>query len=250
MSATAQKRSVPPPVPPHVLHRSLGAVIEASRHRPTLPPPPNPHGLTDGVPALSELVEQIVEDSSAVERDSEVGGLTPSFTFDSRDNTFTTTHGSYLEATAGLFSSAFGGDDEFQRVRMIGMQYVPLTSKLYLGLRGEAAASFDDAPFYLRPFINLRGAPVMQYQGEEMAQVEAEVRWQFWKRLSVVGFVGGGVAWNDFERLDATQSIVTGGTGLRYELARKYGIHAGLDVAFGPDDPAVYIQIGSAWSRP
>lgn len=184
------------------------------------------------------------------ERDSEVGGLTPSFTVDSRDNIFTPTRGSYVEATAGLFSSAFGGDDEFQRVRVIGMQYVPLASKLYLGLRGEASASFGDAPFYLRPFINLRGAPVMQFQGEEMAQVEAEVRWQFWKRLSVVGFIGGGVAWNDFERVEATQSIVTGGTGLRYELARKYGIHAGLDVAFGPDDPAVYIQIGSAWARP
>ena len=45
-------------------------------------------------------------------------------------------------------------------------------------------------------------------------------------------------------------SIVTGGTGFRYELARKYGLHMGLDVAFGPDDPVVYVQFGSAWMRP
>lgn len=183
-------------------------------------------------------------------RDSDVGGFTPSFTYDSRDNIFTPARGTYVEATAGLFSEALGGDDEFQRARLIGMQFVPLSSKLFLGLRGEVAASFGDAPFYLRPFIYLRGAPIMRYQGEETAQLEAELRWQFWKRFSLVGFVGGGAAWNDFERFDSTQTVVTGGTGFRYELARRYGIHVGLDVAFGPDNTAVYLQIGSAWARP
>ena len=90
----------------------------------------------------------------------------------------------------------------------------------------------------------------MRYQGEETAQIEAELRWQFWKRFSLVGFVGGGAAWNDFERLENTQSVVAGGTGFRYEIARKFGIHMGVDLAFGPDNTAVYIQVGSAWMRP
>src|SRR6185436_14252961 len=55
--------------------------------------------------------------------------------------------------------------------------------------------------FYMRPFISLRGAPLMRYQGDEMAQIETELRWQCWKRFSIVGFVGTGVAWNDFERI-------------------------------------------------
>jgi len=37
---------------------------------------------------------------------------------------------------------------------------------------------------------------------------------------------------------------VTGGAGFRYELAREYGLHAGLDVAFGPDNAAIYIVLG------
>jgi outer membrane protein assembly factor BamA len=184
------------------------------------------------------------------QNDSSAGGLTPSLTYDSRDNIFTPTRGTYVEATGGFFSEALGGDDEFQRVRLLAMQFIPLHSRLFLGLRGEAAASFGDAPFYLRPFIYLRGAPVMRYQGEEMAQIEAELRWQFWKRFSLVGFGGAGAAWNDFERFDNTQTIVTGGTGFRYELARTYGLHMGLDVAFGPDNTAIYIQVGSAWARP
>jgi surface antigen Omp85-like protein len=186
----------------------------------------------------------------AFEHDSEVGGLSPSLTYDSRDNIFTPIHGLYVEATGGFFSQALGGDDEFQNARVIAMQFIPLSPRLTLGFREEGAASFGDEPFYLRPFISLRGAPILRYQGEEIAQIEAELRWQFWKRLSVVGFVGGGAAWNNFERFDDTQSVVTGGTGFRYELARKYGIHVGVDVAFGPETTAVYVQIGSAWARP
>ena len=90
----------------------------------------------------------------------------------------------------------------------------------------------------------------MRYQGDDMVQIEAELRWQFWKRFSLIGFVSGGAAWNNFERFDKTQTAVTGGTGFRYELARADGIHMGLDIAFGPDNTPVYVQFGSAWMRP
>ncbi|MFZ5570239.1 MAG: BamA/TamA family outer membrane protein [Thermodesulfobacteriota bacterium] len=184
------------------------------------------------------------------ERDSDVGGVTPSLTFDTRDNIFTPSCGTYVEASLGLFGAALGSDDSFQRARLIAMQFIPLGKQLFLGIRGEAGASFNDAPFYLRPFIYLRGAPIMRYQGEEAAQIEAELRWQFWKRFSLVGFSGCGAAWNDFERVESAQSIVTGGAGLRYEIARQYGLHMGFDVAFAPENTAFYIQVGSAWARP
>jgi hypothetical protein len=182
--------------------------------------------------------------------DSTVGGLTPSLSFDSRDNIFTPNSGTFVEASVGAFSHALGGDDEFQRARLIAIHYLPLSSRLFLGVRLDASASFGDEPFYLRPFISLRGVPVMRYQGDEVTQLEAELRWQFWKRFSLVGFVGAGAAWNNLEHFDNSLTVVSGGTGFRYELARKYGIHIGLDVAFSAHDTAVYVQIGSAWARP
>jgi outer membrane protein assembly factor BamA len=186
----------------------------------------------------------------AFRRDSNVGGLTPSFTYDSRNTLFTPTRGTFIEAVLGVFSRPLGGDDEFQRVQLTAMHYVTLRPDLFLGVRGDGTASFGDVPFYLRPFISLRGTPVMRYQGDEVAQIEAELRWQFWKRLSLLGFAGAGVAWTDFERLHASKTVVTGGFGFRYELARRYGLHVGLDFAFAPDNTAVYVQIGSAWMRP
>jgi Omp85 superfamily domain len=183
-------------------------------------------------------------------RDSKVGGLTPSFTYDSRDNMFTPLRGTFVEVLVGVFSHVLGGDDEFERVQLMAIQYVPLLPSLYLGLRGDAAAVFGDAPFYLKPFVSLRGAPIMRYQGNEAASIEAELRWQFWRRFSAVAFGGFGAAWTDFARFQHVTTVPTGGVGFRYEIARKYGIHMGLDLAFGPDNAAVYVQVGSAWARP
>ena len=49
---------------------------------------------------------------------------------------------------------------------------------------------------------------------------------------------------------DRDQSVTTAGAGFRYLIARSYGLHMGMDVAFGPDDPVLYIVFGSAWLRP
>jgi outer membrane protein assembly factor BamA len=182
--------------------------------------------------------------------ESRVGGLAPTLSYDSRDNMFTPNIGTFVEVTAGFFAPAFGGSDEFQRHSLTAIQYIPLHENVSMGVRGDATVTSGDVPFYMYPFIALRGAPVMRYQGEEVAQIEAEVRWQCWKRFSVVGFAGYGAAWNDLERVDNERTVVTGGTGFRYEIARAYGLHMGLDLAFGPDVTAVYVQFGSAWMRP
>jgi len=186
----------------------------------------------------------------AFERESRVGGVTPSLNYDSRDNMFTPSDGAYLEASAGLFSKALGGDTAFQRVNLLAMHYQRLDPKWTLGVRGGATLSFGDVPFYLRPFVMMRGVPAMRYQGEHVAQIEAEVRWQFWQRFSLVGFAGAGRTWSDLRGFDKVQNVSAGGIGLRYEIARKYGLHMGLDVAGGPNGGAIYVQFGSAWLRP
>jgi hemolysin activation/secretion protein len=112
-----------------------------------------------------------------------------------------------------------------------------------------AGFSFGDAPFYMRPSIDLRGVTAREYQADNMVQTEAELRWQFWKRYSVVGFAGGGAVWNDSGG-NTERSVVSGGFGVRYELARKYGLHLGADVGFSRNTTALYIQVGSAWFRP
>ena len=96
----------------------------------------------------------------------------------------------------------------------------------------------------------LRGVPAMRYQGEQMASAEIEGRWQFDGRWSVVAFGGAGMTRTSRKAFTATQDVSSGGFGFRYELARKFGLHAGIDIAHSPGTTAVYFQVGNAWFRP
>jgi hypothetical protein len=130
------------------------------------------------------------------------------------------------------------------------MHYRPLSRSLFLAVRGTARSSSDGTPFYLRPFVSLRGVQALRYQGEQAGEAEVELRWQFHPRFSAVGFAGAGMARSDIADRELNKTVATGGAGLRYLIARKHGLHMGLDVAVGPDDPIIYVVFGSAWLRP
>jgi hypothetical protein len=115
---------------------------------------------------------------------------------------------------------------------------------------GLADASSDGTPFYLRPFVSLRGVQALRYQGEQAAEAEVELRWQLHARFSLVGFGGAGVARSDIGERARERTVTAGGAGFRYLIAREHGLHMGLDVAAGPDEPIIYVVFGSAWLRP
>jgi hypothetical protein len=54
-------------------------------------------------------------------RETHIGGISPSLTFDSRDGLFTPGRGTYVEASAGFYGPAVGGDDTFQKISLIAM---------------------------------------------------------------------------------------------------------------------------------
>lgn len=184
------------------------------------------------------------------ERSLKLGGVLASLSHDSRDNLFTPLRGYYLELSGAFMDKAFGSDLNASRYTLLGMQYFALQPQWYLALRESLSTNVGETPFYLQPFVMMRGVPAMRYQGEKVAQMEAELRWQFWQRYSVLGFVGSGVAQDALRQFTRSNEVSAGGAGLRYEIARKYGLHAGFDVAWGRDGTAVYIQVGSAWMRP
>ena len=90
----------------------------------------------------------------------------------------------------------------------------------------------------------------LRYQGDQAAEAEAELRWQLHQRFSLVGFGGAGVARAETELRDSNKSVVSGGVGVRYLVAREYGLNIGIDVGFGPNEPIIYVVFGNAWARP
>jgi hypothetical protein len=178
-----------------------------------------------------------------------IAGPSIVLTYDSRDNVFTPTQGGYAETSWFVSDHAFGASRDFTRFGQILIGWWPVDTRVTVGARADYQQASDDAPFFARPFIAMRGIPAMRYPGNKVASTEVEARWQFHGRWSVVGFGGVGLA-----RIDAgvkrDKTAAAGGIGFRYEIASKFGLHVGIDVARGPEDTAFYLQVGSAWGRP
>jgi len=168
--------------------------------------------------------------------------------YDSRDNIFTPSSGSDMEIKAGLYAKHWGGDDDFNKFTAYLKHYQPIGKKWVLGLRADVRAVNGDAPFYEYPFIEMRGIKMLRYQGEKTALGELELRWSMTPRWVLVGFAGAGKAFAQ-ESKNNSSVIYSKGLGIRYLIASKLGLQSGIDIAKGPEDTAIYFQVGSSWLR-
>lgn len=170
--------------------------------------------------------------------------------YDTRDNVFTPTRGIYAESAYLASREGLGATVDFERFDQTLIGWHPLPHDVTLGVRGNYAWASDGTPFFLRPYVLLRGVQAVRYQGDHVASVELEARWQLYRRWSLVVFGGAGKTWTHRVGGSTTQNVASGGAGFRYELARKFGMHVGLDVAHSPGTTAVYFIVGNAWFRP
>ncbi len=169
--------------------------------------------------------------------------------YDSRNTIFTPTDGINASVDVSLFRKAVGGDSNFEKYKAKIYYFTPMTETFVLGLRGDVktiSGDPDEIPFYQYPFVYLRGIPMMRYQGESVAVAETELGWNFTSRWTVLGFAGAGRT-KDVGPDDSTTTVYSKGLGLRYFIARRFGMHVGFDIAKGPEDTAFYLQFGHAW---
>lgn len=169
--------------------------------------------------------------------------------YDSRNNFFTPTKGFFIQASGTYSDTWFGSDSLYGRLDFEGIAYAPVSSKVMIGMRYRNHYSLGNVPFYARPSVQLRGAPLMKYQGSNVMEFETEVNFEVTKRWSLVGFAGMGNAYSSIEDFDDGKSVRTLGTGFRYLLIRKFGARMGIDFAVSQDDYAFYIIFGSGWFR-
>lgn len=174
-------------------------------------------------------------------------GVGPSIEYDSRDTIFTPSHGWTGSLDALFYDPAFGGDESFQTYRAHVFAYAPMLKRCVLGMRVDGRTARGGAPFYMLPYIDIRGISAAHYQDQNTAVVEAELRFNVTPRWALMGFTGVGSAWGTRNSFEDSDARVAGGTGFRYLVARQLKMYSGLDFAWGPDDFAFYIQMGNAW---
>ena len=174
-------------------------------------------------------------------------GIGPTLEYDSRDNIFTPSRGWTGSLDLTFYDPAWGSDNRFQSYRGHAFAYWPFARDFVLGGRIDGRAARGDVPFYMLPFIDMRGVPAARLQDENTGVVEAELRWNLTPRWALVGFAGAGRAWGTHDSFADAPTAVSKGAGFRYLIARRLGLYVGVDFAKSNYDHAFYIQVGNAW---
>ena len=182
-----------------------------------------------------------------IDRSARSSGLGATLEFDSRDTIFTASRGWKGALDLTFYDPAIGSDQRFQTYRAHAFGYWPLDRSLVLGARADARSSGGTVPFYLLPFIEMRGVPLLRLQARHPALVETELRWNVDPRWALVGFIGAGRAWGTTTSFSEGTDTLSKGAGFRYQLARRLGLSVGVDWAWSTQDRGWYLMVGSAW---
>lgn len=167
--------------------------------------------------------------------------------YDTRDNFFFPSKGTYAEFEAELARGGIGSSSNFQMETAKAYRWFPLSSVFVLGVRADTGFSQGDIPFFAQPYVSLRGVSDAKYQDRNQVTGEVELRWKVAPRWFVLGFGGVGKAYGNLHAFPDAPTAYGYGTGFRYLIARKLGLTMGVDIARGPGQNAFYVQVGSAW---
>lgn len=169
--------------------------------------------------------------------------------YDNRDNFFTPNKGFRSNTSISTSANYIGSDYDFNSLSTSAFLYHPISPNLIAGFRAEYQQIWGKPPFYLNPFVNMRGIPMMRYQGKLTSLIETEWRWDFTKRHSVIAFGGLAKAKTEEKTFMESPLLYAAGTGWRYLIARKLNLRMGLDIAHGPEQWAYYVVFGTSWVR-
>jgi len=168
---------------------------------------------------------------------------------DTRDSVFTPSDGNVLSAGLTTYPEALGASFDAQSLTLQWITYQSGLGKGTLGFNSKMDFSFGNPPFYLRPYISLRGVPALRYPGEQVASIETEYRWPVNARWDLLAFGGVGAARADIGGISGKKNVSAAGVGIRFKVQKLFGLTFGLDFAEGQEGEVTYIQIGNAWSK-
>ncbi len=174
-------------------------------------------------------------------------GLAASLIYDTRDNTLMPSSGYILDLTSWHYDEALGGDFDYSSTRFKGNSFHKFGPQYVLGLRFDISQADGDVPFYAEPYVRLRGIPALRYQGKNVTAVEIEGRRRISDRWSASIFTGAGSLDIGLQPSETSDNINTLGVGIRYLALREQDAWIGIDIAEGPEEVALYIQMGQAW---
>jgi outer membrane protein assembly factor BamA len=142
--------------------------------------------------------------------------------------------------------------DEYQKLKAQINSYFPWHAKHVLAARISGQGSFGEVPFYALSYLgqgsDLRGYRYGSHYAKHLIAIQAEERWQFASRWSLVGFAGAAWLGNDWDDLRDSETLGNLGAGIRFAIAPANRLHLRLDVAYTDDDDSAFLlALGEAY---
>jgi outer membrane protein assembly factor BamA len=170
--------------------------------------------------------------------------------FDSRDNVQNPSNGWFSNARFNLFDEAFGSAAEYTKMDLDASHYLHLSKAKdhrVLAYKASLSSALGSVPFEAQTVVGgqvLRGYSKGEYRGDQVYSLQAEYRWNFYKKWGTVFFAGVATPVNKTESWQADDLLPGIGAGIRYMMIPDIRINVGFDTALGKDDYGVYFRIG------
>lgn len=173
------------------------------------------------------------------------------FAWDTRDNSFAATEGSFVQGSVLSYSEALGSDFSYMRYRLDGRHYVDLGHRQVLALQGLWESHVGEVPFYKLAKLGgqkrLRGLFKGRYRDKNMLLAQAEYRTPPLWRLRLAGFGGIGEVYGDESPLTVDNLLWSAGVGLRLAVDESEGVNVRADFGLSPEGNGFYLSIGEAF---
>ncbi|TMI62550.1 MAG: hypothetical protein E6H07_14120 [Bacteroidetes bacterium] len=174
---------------------------------------------------------------------------------DTRDHVQNPTRGIFLNFKNQFYRSWAGSDYEFERYLLTYNQFIKLNKKddkKILALRASLNIATGDVPFEGQTVVgsdDIRGYSQGQYRNDQVYTLQAEYRWNFYKRWGLVAFAGVASAVEKLSDIPDNDILPGVGAGIRFKMLPKEKVNIGIDGAVGKGDYSITFRIGEAFGR-
>lgn len=169
---------------------------------------------------------------------------------DSRDQVFYPTKGHFATLQVAHHDIFTGSTETFTSISLDATTYKKLTKGI-LAVNLWTGQSFGDIPFQelfqLGGGKKARGIIQGRYRDRSVALLQAEYRFDIWKRFAGALFTSYGSVSESLAQISSSQWKLNYGAGLRFFLDPVNRTSLRVDVAFGSDEWNFYFTVGEAF---
>jgi outer membrane protein assembly factor BamA len=171
--------------------------------------------------------------------------------WDTRDNIFSSTSGSFYQLSANLFGNTLGSDYGFNEYTLDFRHYLPTFSSHVLAFQAYLNFITGNPPYHSLSLLGgqdlMRGHYQGRYRDKMMMAFQTEYRLPVWWRLGLVGFAGLGEVAREMGNFEMRNFKYSLGLGLRYEFIRAEKINLRLDIGYGGESFQLYANMLEAF---